>query len=173
MQTEYHAAPKALRALYANQIVNLIKNLRPPGRFLKKVQGGEKGQWVQIDHETAVKRVRQALRDTKRAAQSASITSDSDSNVGVGVAVDVTAPPLQELLLGFSSPSLGTESSSLAGILQQVPPPPNVRIQFNQPILVVQIKILENFLVSHTLLHLFSFSVFLFCGWIRFFVIPA
>ena len=65
LKPEYDAAPKSRRGvLYGNQIVNLIHNLSPPGRFLKKDKVSE--SWIEVDKETAVKRAIQALRDTKK-----------------------------------------------------------------------------------------------------------
>jgi hypothetical protein len=64
LKPEYDAAPKSLRGLYGKQIINLIHNLSPPGRFLRKDKVS--GSWIEVDHEEAVKRARQALRDTKK-----------------------------------------------------------------------------------------------------------
>ena len=65
LKPEYDAAPKSRRGvLYGNQIVNLIHNLSPPGRFLKKDKVS--GSWIEVDKEEAVKRAIQALRDSKR-----------------------------------------------------------------------------------------------------------
>ncbi|GAG29659.1 unnamed protein product, partial [marine sediment metagenome] len=64
LKPEYDAAPKSLRGVYGKQIFNLIHNLSPPGRFLRKDKVS--GSWIEVDHEEAVKRARQALRDTKK-----------------------------------------------------------------------------------------------------------
>ena len=66
LKPEYDAAPanSLRRVLFGNQIVNLIHNLSPPGRFLKKDKVSE--SWIEVDKETAVKRAIQALRDTKK-----------------------------------------------------------------------------------------------------------
>jgi hypothetical protein len=65
LKPEYDAAPKSLKGvLYGNQIINIIHDLCPPGRFLKEDKVS--GSWIEVDHEEAVKRARQALRDTKK-----------------------------------------------------------------------------------------------------------
>ena len=64
LKPEYDAAPKSLKGVYGNQIVNLIHSLSPPGRFLKKDKVS--GSWIEVDNEEAVKRARQALRDSKK-----------------------------------------------------------------------------------------------------------
>ena len=64
LKPEYDVAPKSLRGVYGNHIFNLIHNLSPPGRFLMKDKVS--GSWIEVDHEEAVKRARQALRDTKK-----------------------------------------------------------------------------------------------------------
>ena len=63
LKPEYDAAPKSLKGVYGNQIVNLIHSLSPPGRFLKKDKVS--GSWIEVDNEEAVKRARQAFRDSK------------------------------------------------------------------------------------------------------------
>ena len=64
LKPEYDAAPKSLKGVYGNQIVNLIHSLSPPGRFLKKDKVS--GSWIEVDNEEAVKRARQAFRDSKK-----------------------------------------------------------------------------------------------------------
>ena len=64
LKPEYDAAPKSLKGVYGNQIINLIHSLSPPGRFLKKDKVS--GSWIEVDKEEAVKRAIQALRDSKR-----------------------------------------------------------------------------------------------------------
>ena len=64
LKPEYDAAPKSLKGVYGNQIINLIHSLSPPGRFLKKDKVS--GSWIEVDNEEAVKRARQALRDSKK-----------------------------------------------------------------------------------------------------------
>ena len=66
LKREYDAAPKSLRAVYGNQVVNYIQNLNPPGRFLKRQEGeGDHGAWIEVETKSAVERARQALRDKK------------------------------------------------------------------------------------------------------------
>ena len=61
----FDSAPKILRGvLYGNQIVNLIHNLSPPGRFLKKDKVS--GSWLELDTKEAVQRAIQALHDSKQ-----------------------------------------------------------------------------------------------------------
>ena len=65
LKPEYDAAPKSRRGvLYGNQIVNLIHNLSPPGRFLKKDKVS--GSWIEVDTKEAVQRAIQALHDAKK-----------------------------------------------------------------------------------------------------------
>jgi hypothetical protein len=61
----FDAAPanSLRRVLFGNQIVNLIHNLSPPGRFLKKDKVSE--SWIEVDKETAVKRVSDRLSADK------------------------------------------------------------------------------------------------------------
>lgn len=63
VKSDYDAAPKSLKGMYGNQIVNHIYNLSPPGRFLRK--DDTSGIWVEVGKEEAVRKARQALRDTK------------------------------------------------------------------------------------------------------------
>lgn len=62
VKMECFNAPKHRKALYAEYIVNKIKSLNPPGRFLKY----EKKAWVEISDKEAMLKTRQALREVKR-----------------------------------------------------------------------------------------------------------
>jgi hypothetical protein len=65
LKPEYDAAPKSLKGvLYGNQIINIIHDLCPPGRFLKEDKVS--GSWIEVDKEKAVKIAIQALRDSKQ-----------------------------------------------------------------------------------------------------------
>ena len=64
LKPEYDAAPKSLKGVYGNQIVNLIHSLSPPGRFLKKDKVS--GSWIEVDTKEAVQRAIQALHDAKK-----------------------------------------------------------------------------------------------------------
>ena len=64
LKPEYDAAPKSLRGLYGKQIINLIHNLSPPGRFLRKDKVS--GSWIELDTKEAVQRGIQALHDSKQ-----------------------------------------------------------------------------------------------------------
>jgi hypothetical protein len=69
LKREYDAAPKSLRAVYGNQVVNYIQNLQPPGRFLKRQGKGDHAAWIEVETKSAVERARQALRDKKLPAR--------------------------------------------------------------------------------------------------------
>jgi hypothetical protein len=64
LKPEYDAAPKSLRGLFGKQIINLIHNLSPPGRFLMKDKVS--GSWIELDTKEAVQRAIQALHDSKQ-----------------------------------------------------------------------------------------------------------
>ena len=64
LKADYDAAPKSLKGIYGNQIVNHIYNLSPPGRFLRKDKESE--SYFEVDKEVAVRKARQALRDTPK-----------------------------------------------------------------------------------------------------------
>lgn len=57
----YVATPKSEKPLFAKMIVNTIRNLNPPGRFLKQDQKSE--LWFEIGDKAAWNKTRQALRE--------------------------------------------------------------------------------------------------------------
>ena len=50
----------------AEKIVEQIKELDPPGRFVK--EDAETGEWIEVDHARAIEKVMTALRDTRDAS---------------------------------------------------------------------------------------------------------
>lgn len=57
----YFAAPQTVKPLIAQMIVEEIRNLNPPGRFLK--QDPETKLWSDIGDEKSIQKTRQALRE--------------------------------------------------------------------------------------------------------------
>ena len=72
------------KAKIAANIVTIVRNMNPPGRFLKE----ENGAWVEIGDERATKKAGQAMREkepeTKKNAASASSGSGSGSGLATG-----------------------------------------------------------------------------------------
>jgi hypothetical protein len=61
----FDSAPKILRGvLYGKEVIDLIHNLSPPGRFLRKDKVS--GSWIELDTKEAVQRAIQALHDSKQ-----------------------------------------------------------------------------------------------------------
>jgi hypothetical protein len=58
---DYVMSPKKHKGKFAHNIVNIIKRLNPPGRFLK--QDPESKLWYEISYMKAIQRTRQSLRD--------------------------------------------------------------------------------------------------------------
>ena len=58
---EYVAAPKQQKPQYARKVVDAIRSLNPPGRFLK--QDPETMLWFDIGDKKAIDKARQALRE--------------------------------------------------------------------------------------------------------------
>jgi hypothetical protein len=63
LKPKYDASPKSLKANCAHKVIEVIYNLTPPGRFLTKDK--DSGAWKEVGKELAVRKARQALRDTK------------------------------------------------------------------------------------------------------------
>lgn len=61
LKTEYVATPKQEKSVFARLVIQKIKNLNPPGRFLK--QSPETGLWYNIGDKRAILKTRQALRE--------------------------------------------------------------------------------------------------------------
>lgn len=61
LKNEYIAAPKPKKPQYARMVVDAIRNLNPPGRFLK--QDSETKLWFDIGDKKAIDKARQALRE--------------------------------------------------------------------------------------------------------------
>jgi len=58
------SCPKALKPVYAKAIYTCIRNLEPPGRFLKAASEDENEEtWVEMSPEEALTKIRQAMRD--------------------------------------------------------------------------------------------------------------
>ena len=57
LKVEYVYAPKHRKPLYAENIINKIKSMDPPGRFLIK----NAGKWKEINDKAAIAKTRQAL----------------------------------------------------------------------------------------------------------------
>jgi hypothetical protein len=58
---EYVAAPKDLKPLFAKNIIDAMKSLNPPGRFL--LQDPDTKLWHELDEKKAMAKTRQALRE--------------------------------------------------------------------------------------------------------------
>lgn len=58
---EYVAAPKDLKPLFAKNIIDALKSLNPPGRFL--LQDPDTKLWHELDEKKAMAKTRQALRE--------------------------------------------------------------------------------------------------------------
>ena len=61
LKSEYDIAPKVLKGVYSNRIVQSVYNLDPPGRFLRMNRSS--GLWEEVDEDNACDKARQALRD--------------------------------------------------------------------------------------------------------------
>jgi hypothetical protein len=61
LKSEYDVAPKVLKGVYSNRIVQSIYSLDPPGRFLRMNRSS--GLWEEVDEDNACDKARQALRD--------------------------------------------------------------------------------------------------------------
>lgn len=60
-KNEYIAAPKSKKPQFARMVVETIRNLDPPGRFLK--QDANTQLWSDIGGKKAMDKARQALRE--------------------------------------------------------------------------------------------------------------
>lgn len=58
---EYVAAPKDFKPLFAKKIIDALKSLNPPGRFLQ--QDPDTKLWHELDEKRAMAKTRQALRE--------------------------------------------------------------------------------------------------------------
>ena len=86
---QFDAAPVSLRGIYGYQIVNHIRSLDPPGRFLRmdNKKSSSSGLWIEVSTEEAVYKVRQALRDankTKIRHQSSRLNGNKNGDNGSG-----------------------------------------------------------------------------------------
>ncbi len=61
LKFEYVMSRKSDKKVFANVIVETIRILKPPGRFLK--QDKESGQWYDIGEKSTLAKTRQALRE--------------------------------------------------------------------------------------------------------------
>jgi hypothetical protein len=61
LKIDYLLAPKPLKALFPSKIISQIKELDPPGRFLKFDMSTR--EWSEIDIKQAIAKTRQALRE--------------------------------------------------------------------------------------------------------------
>lgn len=61
LKTDYVATPKQEKSMFARMVIQKIKNLKPPGRFLK--QDPNTGLWFDIGEKKAILKTRQALRE--------------------------------------------------------------------------------------------------------------
>lgn len=61
LKSEYDVAPKVLKGVYSNRIVQSVYSLDPPGRFLRMNRSS--GLWEEVDEDNACDKARQALRD--------------------------------------------------------------------------------------------------------------
>ena len=62
-QDEYLQASKSNKAYVAREIVDAIRKLDPPGRFLKKVTKNDEEGWIDIGNRMAREKTSQALRE--------------------------------------------------------------------------------------------------------------
>ncbi len=61
LKTDYVATPKQEKSMFARMVIQKVKNLNPPGRFLK--QDPRTGLWYDIGEKKAILKTRQALRE--------------------------------------------------------------------------------------------------------------
>jgi len=59
----YVATPKSQKPKFSRLIYDAIKNLDPPGRFLKQGEDGSDKMWYEITEKKALDKTRQALRE--------------------------------------------------------------------------------------------------------------
>lgn len=63
-QNHYGDCPKSLKSAFANSIYARIRELNPPGRFLKlSSRNKEENEWEEMDEKAAIMKIRQAMRD--------------------------------------------------------------------------------------------------------------
>ena len=60
---EYIATPKHLKSFFATEVLNQIRSLNPPGKFLKRDK--QTGVYYEVSNEKALYKTRQSLNDLK------------------------------------------------------------------------------------------------------------
>ena len=61
---EYVATPKHLKSFFATEVLNQIRSLNPPGRFLDRDK--QTGVYYEVSNEKALYKTRQSFRDMKQ-----------------------------------------------------------------------------------------------------------
>lgn len=96
-KNDYNLAPsKVEKARVAQEVIDLVRNQKPPGRFLQKdpTSGGMMGGWwVEIDEERVLAKTSQALREGAPQIRAAHQSDSPKSKLGRKQVIHPTATP--------------------------------------------------------------------------------